>query len=164
MCGEAGWPEGWQDVQYVVKTSAFFFSGHLTYLYLGQNCRRASRPRQDPFSSIQPPIRQVHRLLVWCCDRTTRHQPGGWATRTISRALCHSPPHLSLRRHQVPRLRAIPLSPHPNTRSRNTFAPPPVRLLGRDDVRLLHLPSRGHPRAAGVRNEARLTVESKEDL
>jgi hypothetical protein len=84
----------------------------LTHLSAGENSRRPPRPRQDPLSDLQPAVRKVHRFLARTLPCPARHLPRRRPTRSLPRPLRDAPAHLSLRGHQIPRLRAISRDNH----------------------------------------------------
>lgn len=124
----------------------------------GQNSRRSSRSCQDPLSSLEPPVCEIHGLLVRRCYGYERHQPTRRHARSIPRSLSNTPSNLSLRWHKIPGLRTNSLDPHPDRVSRNTFTAPPLRLPRRRHLGIFHLPPRSHPCPPRIRNEERFPL------
>ncbi len=62
----------WQDARYAMEGRSmpelFYLEEGCSLadpnLSIGQNCSRASRPGQDPISSLKSPVRQVYRVMV----------------------------------------------------------------------------------------------------
>ena len=75
-------------------------------LFAGEKCCRAARQGQDPVPSLESAVRKVHGLLVWRRCGHARHLSRRRTERAFPRPFCHSPAYISLRSHQVSRLRA----------------------------------------------------------
>ncbi len=131
---------------------------------LGQNSSRTSGPCQDPLSGIQPPIRQIHRLMVWRCHSHAGHQPSRWHAWAVSGTLCDPSPYLPLCSDQVPRLRTSALYSHRLPRAGNPITPPAVWIACRHYVRLRDISSGGHTCTAGFRDEERFSLLAIEHL
>ena len=107
----------------------------------GQNRRRAPRPRQNPLPGIFSILCEIHWLLDRRCHRHARHLPLRRGARPLPRTLRDSPPHLPLRRYQVPRLRTSSCTLDSRTRSGNTDPQVPVRQYFGLDERVRDLPA-----------------------
>ena len=120
--------------------------------FLGQDSRWSTRPCQDSLSSLESPIREIYRSLVWgnYCD--ARHQPTRWYEGPISGPQCDSPPHISLWRHKIRCLRAVSLPPHSLPCPRNLNETSPLWLPCRHHIRLLYVPTGNHPGTARIRD------------
>jgi hypothetical protein len=124
----------------------------------GQNISCPPRPRQNPFSSLEPPICKIHRLLVRCSNRHERHLQRGRDSRALSRPFSHNTPHLPLRCDQIPSIRADTVCSDQGPRTRDAHSQTRERQHGRRDISLLHLSPRSNPRPTSLRNETLLPL------
>lgn len=119
---------------------------------IGKNRSRSSRSRQDSPSNKQSQFPKVRRAL----DRLAQCHPGHLRCqrfpRTLQRTLRNTPPHLSIRWHKVPRIRADPCPSHQDQSRRNSTATFRIRQLGGCGQRLLYLPLGSDSRPVSLRD------------
>ena len=124
----------------------------------GQNRCRSARSREDPLPGIQPPVCQIHRIMVRRRHGDARHQPTRRRARVIPRTLGNTPEDLPLRRDQIPHLRASPSYYNTVSSPGNPFTPPLQRIDRGSDLSLDHVPPGSDSCSTSIRDKTRFAV------